>query len=111
MTAVAAKADIPDGLTDSHAQEIEKFLKQALGELQNVDANVKRVTSRLNYSDTDKIIPVWAGRKQRTDSAQGKHSAQKQDAGINCLSHSAQRKATGIVTPVPLQWHLKKNLI
>lgn len=61
MTAVAAKADIPDGLTDSHAQEIEKFLKQALGELQNVDANVKRVTSRLNYSDTDKIIPVWAG--------------------------------------------------
>jgi hypothetical protein len=52
---------LPDGLTEAHFQEIQKLLSQALGELQSVDPNVQRVTSRLNYSNTDNPIPIWVG--------------------------------------------------
>jgi len=53
------KAEIPDDLDPKFQPEIEGFLKQVLGELQKIGA--ERVTSRLNYSNTEKPVPVWAG--------------------------------------------------
>jgi hypothetical protein len=61
---MAGKSDIPGGLWDPQFRQqitIEGFLKLALADLQKADANVKRVTSRLNYSNTIEPIPVWAG--------------------------------------------------
>src|SRR5215470_15167051 len=63
---MAGKADIPAGLWDPQVPfrqhiTIEGFLKLALADLQKADKNVKRVTSRLNYSNTKEPIPVWAG--------------------------------------------------
>lgn len=58
--------DIPSGLTPSNARAISKAisggcLKQIFDQLRKVRADVGRVNSRLNSSDTKKAIPVWAG--------------------------------------------------
>lgn len=50
---------IPDGLKDDHFTRIEKLLKGFLKELARTGA--KRVTSRLNRSDTQQASPVWVG--------------------------------------------------
>lgn len=59
-----AIVDIPNGLEDRHPNEIRKFLRQILGELQgklkSKDGMI-RVTSRLNSSETKKAVPVWVG--------------------------------------------------
>lgn len=52
-------AVIPDDLKDSHRQDIQKYLEAALAELGSQGA--QRVTSRLNYSNTNTPAPVWAG--------------------------------------------------
>jgi hypothetical protein len=66
--------DIPDGLKDSQTvgssghgifTEIQKYLANLLGELQKEGA--KRVTSRLNYSNTEKAVPVWGGTVEDKD--------------------------------------------
>lgn len=57
MAVAAGNVLIPGGLTDSHRQEIEKHLEAVLAELRNQGA--QRVTSRLNYSDTEQVMPVW----------------------------------------------------
>ena len=59
MAVAAGKVLIPDDLDPKFQPQIEGFLKQALDELQKVGA--QRVTSRLNYSNTETAIPVWAG--------------------------------------------------
>jgi hypothetical protein len=59
--AVSGRANIPRGFDPKFQPQIEGFLRRALGELQKVDANAKRVTSRLNYSNTEIVVPVWAG--------------------------------------------------
>ncbi|HXV84511.1 MAG TPA: hypothetical protein VEG60_32070 [Candidatus Binatia bacterium] len=59
MAVAAGRVDIPDGLDPRFQPEIEKYLNQALDELRKMGA--KRVTSRLNYSNTEKAIPCWGG--------------------------------------------------
>lgn len=54
-----AGVDIPDGLTDRHATDIAKILAEILNALEKEGA--KRVTSRLNCSDTEKPVPCWVG--------------------------------------------------
>lgn len=58
--------DVPDGLGDRHFNDIRDFLSQILGELTTAlaarpNTGMIRVTSRLNSSETNKAIPVWAG--------------------------------------------------
>jgi hypothetical protein len=66
--------NIPDDLTDSQTvgslghtvfTEIQKHLANLLGELQKEGA--KRVTSRLNYSNTEQVVAVWAGAVEDAD--------------------------------------------
>src|SRR5262245_34853794 len=66
--------DIPDGLKDSQTvgssgnavfTEIQKHLANLLGELQKEGA--QRVTSRLNYSNTEKAVPAWGGTVEHKD--------------------------------------------
>ena len=59
MAVAAGNVLIPGDLTDSQRQEIEKHLQSVLAELRNHGA--QRVTSRLNYSNTEKVSPAWAG--------------------------------------------------
>ena len=57
--------DIPSGLTPISTRARRAIsgdcLKQILNQLQKVGADVGRVNSRLNCSDTEEAIPVWAG--------------------------------------------------
>jgi hypothetical protein len=65
MAVAAGNVPVPAGLTDSHFKEIQGYLAKLLGELQKEGA--KRVTSRINYSDTDNPAPVWAGNVEDND--------------------------------------------
>ncbi len=64
-----AGIDIPGGLqTDRHGKAIKGYLENILGELRNyLGNNVGRVTSRLNCSNTEQAIPVWAGTVEDSD--------------------------------------------
>jgi hypothetical protein len=56
-----ANALIPDDFNDAHFAEIEIHLKNFLRDLQAAGTNARRVTSRLNYSNIEEIVPCWAG--------------------------------------------------
>ena len=56
--------DIPSGLsTDKRARQTigGDWLKEIFNDLRKVGADVGRVNSRLNWSNTEEAIPVWAG--------------------------------------------------
>ena len=52
--------DIPSGLKADRSKEINNILRRIFHDLQPV-ADVGRVNSRLNCSNTEEAIPVWAG--------------------------------------------------
>jgi hypothetical protein len=52
--------DIPSGLKTIRGNAIRNILRKIFVELQKV-ADVGRVNSRLNCSNTEEAIPVWAG--------------------------------------------------
>lgn len=60
-----AVGNIPDGLMDRHYWEIKRYLEQVLDDLRSKGA--KRVTSRLNCSNTVHAIPVWVGTVEDRD--------------------------------------------
>jgi hypothetical protein len=56
--------DIPSGLsTHKRARQTIRgdWLKEIFNDLRKVGADVWRVNSRLNWSNTEEAIPVWAG--------------------------------------------------
>jgi hypothetical protein len=59
--------DIPSGLTLGHAQSIGDILQKIFVDLKNAGADVGRVNSRLNCSNTDEAIPVWVGTCEAPD--------------------------------------------
>jgi len=54
--------NIPSGLQSSGARVIRHaWLKRIFDDVSTVSPDVARVSSRLNCSDTEEAIPVWAG--------------------------------------------------
>ena len=59
MSVTAGLVLIPGDLKDTHFTQIEGFLKDFLRDLQTAGTDARRVTSRLNYSNTEQIVPCW----------------------------------------------------